>query len=98
GVAALAEPVGLDAAQLHRQTSGNPVFGSEGIAAGEGDTPQTVRAAVVGRAARLGPEARELLDAVAVSPQRVEVWLLEALSGRARAAPRGCPPQRGAAR
>jgi DNA-binding CsgD family transcriptional regulator/tetratricopeptide (TPR) repeat protein len=80
-VAELAEPQGVDPRELYRQTSGNPFFVSEVLASGNGAIPGTVRAAVLGRAARLSPAARELLDAVAVSPQRVEVWLLEALAG-----------------
>jgi DNA-binding CsgD family transcriptional regulator len=36
---------------------------------------------VLARAARLGPSARELLDAVAIVPQRTELWLLEAIAG-----------------
>ena len=80
-VAELAEPAGLDAAELHRQTSGNPFFVTEAIAAGDAVLPRTIRAAVLGRAARLSPAARELLDAVAISPRRVEVWLLDALAG-----------------
>ena len=96
GVAALAEPARLDAAALHRRTSGNPFFVTEVIAAGDAEIPRTVRAAVLGRAARLGPEARELLDAVAVSPQRVEVWLLEALAGERAGALRGVPGLRDA--
>jgi hypothetical protein len=51
------------------------------LASGGGQIPQTVRAAVLGRAAKLSPAARKLLEAVAISPQRVEVWLLDAVAG-----------------
>jgi DNA-binding CsgD family transcriptional regulator/tetratricopeptide (TPR) repeat protein len=77
----LAEPLGVDAAELYRQTRGNPFFVTEVLAADDGVIPSTVRAAVLGRAARLSLPARALLDAVAISPQRVEVWLLDALAG-----------------
>jgi DNA-binding CsgD family transcriptional regulator/tetratricopeptide (TPR) repeat protein len=80
-VALLGEPLEIDAAELYRKTSGNPFFVSEVLAAGDGPIPATVRAAVLGRAARLSAPSRELLDAVAVSPQRVELWLLDALAG-----------------
>jgi DNA-binding CsgD family transcriptional regulator len=40
-----------------------------------------VRDAVLARAARLCDDARTLLDAVAIEPARVELWLLEALLG-----------------
>ena len=42
--------------------------------------PEGVRDAVLARAARLEPEARGLLDAVAIAPLRAELWLLEALA------------------
>jgi DNA-binding CsgD family transcriptional regulator/tetratricopeptide (TPR) repeat protein len=80
-VAELAAPRGVDPAELYRQTSGNPFFVSEVLATGRGAMPETVRDAVLGRAARLSPAARAVLEAAAISPQRVEVWLLEALVG-----------------
>jgi DNA-binding CsgD family transcriptional regulator/tetratricopeptide (TPR) repeat protein len=45
-----------------------------------------VRDAVLARAARLSPQARDLLDAVAVVPPRSEPWLLDAIAGDATAA------------
>ena len=45
--------------------------------------PNSVRDAVFARAARLEPQARDLLDAVAVVPPRRELWLLEAIAGDA---------------
>ena len=80
-VAELAEPVGIDAAELYRQTSGNPFFVTEVLAGDAGVIPRTIRDAVLGRAARLTPAGRELLEAAAISPHRVELWLLEALAG-----------------
>jgi DNA-binding CsgD family transcriptional regulator/tetratricopeptide (TPR) repeat protein len=80
-VAELAEPAGVDADELYRETSGNPFFVTEVLAAGGGTIPPTIRAAVLGRVARLTPAARKLLEAVAISPQRVEPWFVEALAG-----------------
>jgi tetratricopeptide (TPR) repeat protein len=80
-VAELAGPHGLDSEELYRQTGGNPFFVTEILAAGGGDVPETVRDAVLARAARLSAEARMLLDAVAVVPGQVELHLLEALAG-----------------
>jgi DNA-binding CsgD family transcriptional regulator len=77
-VARLAEPAGLDATTLHARTAGNPFFLTEAIAAGNA-LPETVRDAVLARAARLTLPARDLLDAIAIVPQAVEPWLLEAL-------------------
>lgn len=79
-VAELAEPAGIDAAELYRQTSGNPFFVTEVLAAGSGVIPPTVRDAVLARAARLSSHGRALLDAVAVAPPRVELWLLDELA------------------
>jgi DNA-binding CsgD family transcriptional regulator/tetratricopeptide (TPR) repeat protein len=82
-VAQLASPYGVDGDELYRKTSGNPFFVIEALAAPGEEIPQTVRDAVLARAARLSPEARRLLEAVAVVPPRAELWLLEALAGEA---------------
>jgi DNA-binding CsgD family transcriptional regulator/tetratricopeptide (TPR) repeat protein len=79
-VAELAGPAGLDAGELHRWTAGNPFFVTEVLAAGTGLVPRSVRDAVLGRAARLGTAAREMLDAAAVVPGPAELWLLDALA------------------
>jgi len=80
-VAAMAGGAGVDVAELYRTTAGNPFFVTEALAsADEEQIPSTVRDAVLARAARLSPEARALLDAVAVVPQQAELWLLEAVS------------------
>ena len=52
-VGELAAPHGVDAAELHRQTTGNPFFVTEVLAAGTGEIPHTVRDAVLARVARL---------------------------------------------
>lgn len=77
-VRGMAEHSPLDADDLYARTAGNPFFVTETLAAGTDVVPATVRAAVLARVARLSPAARDLLDAVAVVPQRAEVWLLEA--------------------
>ena len=82
-VSKLAEPHGVDAEELYRKTAGNPFFVTEALAAGAEEIPETVRDAVLARAARLGPEAKRLLEAVAVVPPQAEFWLLEALVGEA---------------
>ncbi len=80
-VAELAAPHGLDTEDLYRSTGGNPLFVTEVIAAGGERIPETVRDAVLARAARLSASARRQLDAVAVVPGQIEPWLLEALAG-----------------
>jgi DNA-binding CsgD family transcriptional regulator/tetratricopeptide (TPR) repeat protein len=81
-VAELAGRSGLDAGELYERTAGNPFFVTETLAAGSTLVPETVRDAVHARIARLSTDARALLDAVAIVPQRTEVWLLEALTDR----------------
>jgi DNA-binding CsgD family transcriptional regulator/tetratricopeptide (TPR) repeat protein len=78
-VAALADPVGVDAAALTHQTGGNPFFVTEVLAGHGADLPGTVLDAVLARAARLGAAARGLLDAVSIVPPRAELWLLESV-------------------
>jgi DNA-binding CsgD family transcriptional regulator len=78
-VAALAAGTGIDPIELHLRTQGNPFFVTEIVAAGGDSIPVTVSDAVLARAARLSPPARELLDAVAVVPQTCEWSLLDVL-------------------
>ncbi len=71
---------------LHAATAGNPFFVTEVLASEEPGVPATVRDAVLARAARLSPQARELLDLASVVPSRVEQTLLSAAAGPAFAA------------
>src|SRR5690606_5327469 len=81
-VAAVATPAaahGVDATHVHRVTGGNPYFVTEVLAGGADGVPDTVRAAVLARAARLSPPARSALDTIAVIPDRVDLDLATAL-------------------
>ena len=78
-VAALSQGSALDADELYELTAGNPFFVTEALAAQTQRVPPTVRDAVLARAARLTPSARSLLEAAAIVPRRVELWLLEEL-------------------
>ena len=80
-VTELARPHGVDGGELYRRTGGNPFFVAEALASPDEDLPETVRDAVLARLSRLPEPARRLLDAVAVIPGPVELWLLEALGG-----------------
>jgi DNA-binding CsgD family transcriptional regulator len=80
-VAELAEPHGLDAAELYGRTGGNPFFVTEVLATGGERLPVTVRDAVLARAARVSEPAQRLLDAVAIVPGPAELWLLQGLAG-----------------
>jgi DNA-binding CsgD family transcriptional regulator len=79
-VAELATTHAVDVADLHAKTGGNAFFVTEVLASGSSDVPSTIRDAVLARAARLGQPARDLLDAVAIVPQRLELELLEAVA------------------
>ena len=83
-VAVLAGGSGLDPAALHRLTGGNPFYVSQAVQAGTSEVPATARDAVLARAARLGPSPRAVLDAAALIGTRVEVALLDSVTG--------CPP------
>ena len=69
--------------ELYRKTLGNPFFVTEALASGGEEIPETVRDVVLGRAGRLSPTARRLLDAVAVARPHAEIWLLESLAADA---------------
>ena len=94
-VAELAEPYGADPDELYEKTAGNPFFVVEALAAGAEVIPDTVRDAVLARAARLTPTGRALLEAVAIVPAHAELWLLDASrvsrsTGSTSASPREC--------
>ena len=78
-VTSLAARHGASPEELFRTTRGNPFFVTEVLAAGHPGVPPTVRDAVLARAARLSPAARELLDVVAIAPSHTELWLLDVL-------------------
>jgi DNA-binding CsgD family transcriptional regulator len=84
-VAVLAGPHGVDPDVLHETTGGNPFFVTEILAAGHEAIPATVVDAVLARAARLSPPARQVLDAAAVVAPPVETWLLVEAAGAAAA-------------
>ncbi|CAM5319113.1 ATP-binding protein [Streptomyces griseomycini] len=81
-VARLAAGTGIDPVELHRRTGGNAFFVTQVLGDGGATVPATVRDAVLARAARLGPGARDALDAVACLGTRAAPWLVEAVSGR----------------
>lgn len=76
----LAKEKDVDPLELHRLTNGNPFFVTEVLAV-EGGIPETVRDAVLARAARLSASAREVLEGAAVIGSKIEPWLLSEVSG-----------------
>lgn len=75
-VRTLASGRDIDAEGLFHRTGGNAFFVTEILASGTDQMPDTIRDAVLSRAARLGLEARVLLDVAAVLGPRSEVSLL----------------------
>jgi DNA-binding CsgD family transcriptional regulator len=62
-------------------SEGNPFFLTELLASDRESVPVSVRDAVMARVARLSPEARSLVDLVAVVPSRAELDLISAVIG-----------------
>ena len=80
-VRALARGTRRDPVELYRLTGGNAFFVTEALAAEDEAIPSTIVDAALARLARLRPEARAIAQAVAIVPQRAELWLVEALAG-----------------
>jgi tetratricopeptide (TPR) repeat protein len=76
----LAGPTEADADAVFALTAGNAFFVTEVLAVESATLPETVRDAVLARTAPLGPEARRLLDVVALVPGKAELSLLEAVA------------------
>jgi DNA-binding CsgD family transcriptional regulator/tetratricopeptide (TPR) repeat protein len=77
----LTRGTGLDPAALHRLTGGNAFFVTEALAAPAQDLPSTVVDAALSRLARLGLDAQQVVEAVAIVPEGCELWLVESLCG-----------------
>jgi DNA-binding CsgD family transcriptional regulator/tetratricopeptide (TPR) repeat protein len=73
----LARQAGQPSKDLHSITGGNPLFVTEVLAAHAKTVPVTVRDAVLARASRLSPAARDIAELISVVPQKTEAWLLE---------------------
>ena len=79
--AVLAAGCGLEAAALYGLTGGNPFYVTEVVQSGMGEVPPSARDVVLARVARLDAGARDVLDAAALIGARVELGLLEAVTG-----------------
>jgi DNA-binding CsgD family transcriptional regulator/tetratricopeptide (TPR) repeat protein len=67
---------GIDPDELYRVTGGNPFFVREVLEAGLGEVPGSARDVVLARTARLGPEARETVEAAALIGGTIDDRLL----------------------
>jgi DNA-binding CsgD family transcriptional regulator len=79
-VARLADGSGADAEVLHRRTGGNPFFILEVLACTTGAMPETIKDAVLARAARLTPPGRHALEALACLDGRAVPAVVAAVS------------------
>jgi DNA-binding CsgD family transcriptional regulator len=73
----LASPHNVDVEELYVKTAGNPFFVTEVLAGGTTAVPPTVSDAVLARMGRLGAAAQGVLEAVAIVPPHVEMWILD---------------------
>lgn len=89
-VNSLAAQAGRSAQGLYRATQGNPFFVNQVLAVPEGSVPHAVRDAVMLSVAACSAETRDALDMVALSPQGLDVEVLDALlEGSAQAIDEG---------
>ena len=89
-VTQLATQAGRSSKGLYNATGGNPLFVTEVLAAVTDAVPTTVRDAVLARAIRLSPAAREIAELVCVVPGKTELWLLEQAGALDEAGIEGC--------
>ena len=80
-VTELARGRDIDAGELHGRTSGNPFFVREALESGDGQIPDSARAAVLARLAGASSEALEVIDTVALTAPEAPVWLVERVCG-----------------
>jgi DNA-binding CsgD family transcriptional regulator len=79
-VAVLADKADRPAKALYAATGGNPFYLTEVLASDTPELPTSVADAVLARIARRSPEAQRLLELVAIAPNRIESWIVEAVS------------------
>jgi hypothetical protein len=78
-VATLAAQAQRDGADLYRATAGNPFFLTEALASDTPGAPASVADVVLTRVARRSGAAQQLLELVAVVPNKIEPWLILAI-------------------
>lgn len=78
-VGQLARQAGRSPRGLFCATDGNPFFVTEALESNPGETPASVRDAVLARLARLSAPARGVVELVSLAPARVERVLIKTL-------------------
>jgi DNA-binding CsgD family transcriptional regulator len=76
-VASMFEGDSFDIDEILTLTGGNPLFVTEVLASGTETVPLSVTDAVLARARKLTPEARQVLDLVSVAPGEIERWVVD---------------------
>ena len=76
-VQALSIRAGRDGHAVYELTGGNPFYVAELLATGGEGVPPSVRDAVLARAARLSPAARDIVELASTVPGKAERWLVE---------------------
>jgi DNA-binding CsgD family transcriptional regulator/tetratricopeptide (TPR) repeat protein len=89
-VAVLAGGSEVDVDELYRKTSGNPFYVREVLDTSGDEIPETIRAAVLARTARLSRDGLAVAEAVSIDPPRIELWALERVCGDEAAAADEC--------
>jgi DNA-binding CsgD family transcriptional regulator/tetratricopeptide (TPR) repeat protein len=79
GVGILAQGSGIEVAELHQLTAGNPFFVSEVVQARSDALPVSVRDAVLARTRTLNTQARDALEVAALIGSRMQSELLVTL-------------------
>jgi DNA-binding CsgD family transcriptional regulator/tetratricopeptide (TPR) repeat protein len=79
-VATLAQQAHRPSRQLHAITGGNSFFVTEVLASDASGVPTSVSDAVLARLARRSPEARRLVEVVAIAPGQIEQEVVTAIS------------------
>jgi DNA-binding CsgD family transcriptional regulator len=77
---AVARLAGADAQKVYAASGGNPFYVNELLCSRTASAlPPSVTNAVLGRAARLDPDSRRLVELVSVVPNRMPAWVLDAV-------------------
>ncbi len=75
-VTSMMKGASFDIDEVLALTGGNPLFVIEVLASGTNAVPLSVKDAVLARARKISPEARQVLDLVSVVPSEVEISLV----------------------
>jgi len=78
-VASLIEDDAFDADDIIALTGGNPLFVTEVLASGTTTVPSSIKDAVLARASKLSPGARQVLNLVSVVPGEAETSLIDTI-------------------